>query len=59
VDTGLGCGLYPHRPFVHVDVRSRSAIWVDLAHRCYVTDPDAWLDAHHPGAGPLSNDTKN
>ncbi len=49
-DMGLGCGLYPARPFVHVDARSRSVIWVDLGHRSYVTDPAGWL-RDHPLAG--------
>jgi uncharacterized protein YcbK (DUF882 family) len=49
-DTGLGCGLYPDQPFVHVDVRSRSMIWVDLGHRSYVTDPAGWL-RDHPRVG--------
>jgi len=49
-DMGLGCGLYPDLPFVHVDTRSRSTIWVDLGHRSYVTDPAGWLRAH-PHAG--------
>lgn len=47
----LGCGLYPiggHH--VHVDVRSRATIWVDLSGygdgAIYVADPGAWLDAH-------------
>jgi uncharacterized protein YcbK (DUF882 family) len=49
-DEGLGCGLYPRRPFVHVDARGRSVIWVDLGHRSYVSDPTRWLRAH-PDAG--------
>ena len=46
---GLGCGLYPGRPFVDVDARARSVIWVDLGHRAYVADPATWL-REHPGA---------
>lgn len=50
----LGCGLYPHGHHVHVDVRSRATIWVDLSGygdgAAYVADPDGWL-ASHPGAG--------
>jgi uncharacterized protein YcbK (DUF882 family) len=43
---GLGCGFYPGEPFVHVDVRARSVIWVDLGHRSYVSDPTGWLREH-------------
>ncbi len=50
MDTGLGCGLYPNRPFVHVDARSRSVIWVDLGRRSYISDPETWLEAN-PVAG--------
>jgi uncharacterized protein YcbK (DUF882 family) len=46
----LGCGLYPRGQHVHVDVRSRATIWVDLSGygdgAAYVSDPDAWLQAH-------------
>jgi len=48
-----GCGLYPHRHFVHVDARPRSAVWVDLTSgrgSAYVTGVEAWLRAH-PEAG--------
>lgn len=51
LQASLGCGLYPQRRFVHIDVRSVAAIWVDLGHHDYVADPDRWLRAH-PGAGP-------
>jgi uncharacterized protein YcbK (DUF882 family) len=49
----LGCGLYPvGNHHVHVDVRSRATIWVDLSGygdgAVYVPDPEAWLEAH-PG----------
>jgi hypothetical protein len=47
---GLGCGLYPHRRFVHVDARSLSVIWIDLGHRSYVSDAARWL-REHPDAG--------
>jgi hypothetical protein len=50
----LGCGLYSRSKFVHVDVRSRATIWVDLSMhgdvRQYAKDPTAWLNAH-PEAG--------
>lgn len=50
----LGCGLYPNGYHVHVDVRSRATIWVDLSGYGdgaeYVEDPVAWLSAH-PDAG--------
>ncbi len=49
-DEGLGCGVYPSRPFVHVDARARSVIWVDLGHRSYVIDAGRWL-RDHPNAG--------
>jgi uncharacterized protein YcbK (DUF882 family) len=46
----LGCGLYPRGHHVHVDVRSRATIWVDLSGygdgADYVSDPEAWLEAH-------------
>jgi hypothetical protein len=39
---------------VHVDVRSRPGVWVDLSHygdgAAYVTDARGWL-AEHPDAG--------
>jgi uncharacterized protein YcbK (DUF882 family) len=39
LDSGdLGIGFYPHRGFVHVDIRSRSARWVDHS-RVASTDP--------------------
>ena len=49
-EEGLGCGLYPGQPFVHVDARARSVIWVDLGHRSYVSDAAGWL-REHPDAG--------
>ncbi len=50
----VGCGLYPTGHHVHVDDRSRAAIWVDLSGygdgAIYVKDPERWLD-EHPDAG--------
>jgi uncharacterized protein YcbK (DUF882 family) len=50
----LGCGLYPRSSHVHVDVRSRPTIWVDLSGygdgASYVRSPASWLD-RHPDAG--------
>jgi uncharacterized protein YcbK (DUF882 family) len=50
----IGCGLYPAGTHVHVDVRSRATIWVDLSGygdgAVYVQDPRRWL-AQHPEAG--------
>jgi uncharacterized protein YcbK (DUF882 family) len=46
----LGCGFYPKGHHVHMDVRARAAMWVDLsgygdgAH--YVRDAAAWLRRH-------------
>jgi hypothetical protein len=41
---------------VHVDVRSRATIWVDLSGygdgAVYVSDPEAWLEAHPDAARP-------
>jgi len=51
-NSGLGCGLYAHRAFVHVDARSRSVIWVDLDYRSHAADPQAWLDAHSDAGAP-------
>ncbi len=46
----LGCGLYPAGTHVHVDVRSRATIWVDLSGygdgAIYIPNPEAWLEAH-------------
>jgi hypothetical protein len=46
-----GCGYYPNGHHVHVDVRSRSAVWVDLSATSeradYVPAPLSWL-ARHP-----------
>jgi Bacterial protein of unknown function (DUF882) len=46
----LGCGYYPNGNFVHIDVRGRPALWVDLgrpgAGRRYVADPVGWLRRH-------------
>ena len=47
----VGCGLYPNGHHVHIDVRSRPAIWVDLAHRRYVRDPRLWLELN-PAPAP-------
>lgn len=45
-----GCGYYPNGSHVHMDVRSRSAIWVDLSGygdgATFVADPERWLDEH-------------
>ncbi len=50
----VGCGLYPKGMHVHVDVRSRSGVWVDLSHygdgAAYVQDARGWL-VTHPDAG--------
>jgi hypothetical protein len=50
----LGCGLYPRGSHVHVDVRSRPTIWVDLSGygdgAAYVREPQRWLE-RHPDAG--------
>ena len=50
VGEGVGCGFYPRGRHVHVDVRSRDTIWVDLSGygdgALYVADPAAWLAAH-------------
>jgi hypothetical protein len=47
---GLGCGFYPRGQHVHVDVRSKSTIWVDLSGygdgANYVPDPSRWLRDH-------------
>jgi hypothetical protein len=46
----LGCGLYPHGHHVHVDVRSRATIWVDLSGygdgAVCVPEAEPWLEAH-------------
>jgi uncharacterized protein YcbK (DUF882 family) len=43
----VGCGYYPAGGHVHVDVRGRSAVWVDLsppgAPARYVSDAVEWL----------------
>jgi uncharacterized protein YcbK (DUF882 family) len=44
----VGCGLYPvARSHVHIDVRARSTIWVDLSPAgrpaVYVRNPGQWL----------------
>jgi hypothetical protein len=50
----VGVGAYPRSDFVHVDVRSRPTIWVDLSRDGepaeYVINPDVWLK-QHPEAG--------
>jgi len=50
----VGCGLYPRGMHVHVDVRSRPGVWVDLSHygdgAAYVSDARRWLE-EHPDAG--------
>jgi uncharacterized protein YcbK (DUF882 family) len=50
----LGCGLYSRGSHVHVDVRTHSALWVDLSRYGeraeYVRNPRAWVEAH-PDAG--------
>ncbi len=52
VTSNLGCGLYPNMPFVHIDVRSRAALWVDIGPpgqgRKYVANPIVWLAANPP-----------
>jgi uncharacterized protein YcbK (DUF882 family) len=55
----LGCGLYPRGSHVHIDVRSRPTIWVDLSGygdgASYVRSPASWLDRHpDAGRGPRS-----
>lgn len=46
----LGCGYYPNGRHVHIDVRARSALWVDLSGygdgARYVRDADTWLRRH-------------
>ena len=46
----LGCGYYPRGRHVHIDVRSRATVWVDLSGYgdggFYVRDPAAWLGVH-------------
>ncbi len=46
-----GCGYYPNGHHVHIDVRTRSTIWIDLSATSeaadYVSNPHAWL-ARHP-----------
>lgn len=43
----LGCGYYPNGAHVHIDIRSRSGLWVDLSRSgeqaIYVRDPHKWL----------------
>ena len=54
----VGCGLYPNGAHVHVDVRSRSAIWVDLSGygdgARYVANPEAWLRGHPDAASAVA-----
>src|SRR5688572_3265212 len=47
----VGCGYYPNGRHVHIDVRSRPGIWVDLGHRRYVRDPRRWLGRNPAPAG--------
>lgn len=46
----VGCGFYPRGHHVHVDVRARAAVWVDLSRPGraprYVSEPRAWLRNH-------------
>lgn len=46
----LGCGYYPNGRHVHIDVRARSALWVDLSGygdgASYVRDAATWLRRH-------------
>lgn len=57
----VGCGLYPHGMHVHVDVRPRSAIWVDLSGygdgAQYVAHPDEWLANHEDAADEVAEAT--
>jgi len=43
----VGVGYYPNVPFVHLDIRKRSAFWVDTSksgqRANYVKNPYAWL----------------
>ena len=54
----VGCGLYPNGGHVHVDVRARSAIWVDLSGygdgARYVANPEAWLRGHPDAASAVA-----
>jgi hypothetical protein len=54
----VGCGLYPNGRHVHIDVRSRPSLWVDLSRygerASYVGGARAWLVAH-PEAGRRGN----
>jgi uncharacterized protein YcbK (DUF882 family) len=53
----VGCGLYPNGSHVHIDVRPRSAIWVDLSGygdgARYVAHPDDWLARNPNAAGQI------
>jgi uncharacterized protein YcbK (DUF882 family) len=50
----LGCGLYPHGHHVHVDIRRRPGVWVDLSAPgrgsgpAYARDARRWLKEHPP-----------
>lgn len=49
-EEALGCGYYPNTTFVHIDVRGRSGVWVDVSAsgegREYVRNARAWLRRH-------------
>lgn len=57
----VGCGLYPNGSHVHIDVRPRSAIWVDLSGygdgARYVAHPDDWLRRNPDAAGRITQAT--
>ena len=57
----VGCGLYPNGGHVHVDVRARSAVWVDLSGygdgTRYVANPEAWLRGHPDAASEVARTT--
>jgi uncharacterized protein YcbK (DUF882 family) len=46
----LGCGYYPRATHVHIDVRSRAGVWVDLSRdreaAQYVPNAAGWLRDH-------------
>lgn len=46
-ERALGCGYYPRGTFIHIDIRSRSGVWVDLSApnqpKRYVRDARGWL----------------
>ncbi len=53
-----GVGYYPNSSFIHLDVRAKSAFWVDLAgpgERPHYTHPDHGTDADE-GAGEVTPD---